>query len=495
MSLPAAVLGAIPAAAKPKPTPIVAADAELDARLTNSANTQRQVIRDFIATELLPIQAALEDPVQFDFAGRIGKLQRDPDDITWSAPAANILPNAEPARMDHKLGRFHQFSIRNAARIVSDYQNDPGHSWSFPANLAGAKKQYLELVALEAYYIRLQAAIAASRIASVPLAEALALYRKEGDLVVPLPRTHLVNRVPPFERKFDFYLGQNYVRIKPTMVHGLWSYSKAEFHRRFDTAALEAAGGPDFGNIVAVIAFLHWHMIIVGFDFLTAIMPTSATLKDALVTYLGLGHTVRIANGVATTAAAREAEFEGQIDNLAVLEQDGRLIVAPDDVVLMLSHILGFGLLFKKVAGRMEVNGPFINPPAALNYLAHHTSDTRHRTDPHHDKFSWILASAAVALAKLSSAPAYCAAAYAKVRTLGLPTELPAIPPQSKIGSDDHAAAATALKDNLTASEMDQFAEFVLRADATQWKSYRTHRANAASYARMRAYYDAATAP
>jgi hypothetical protein len=494
MNVAAAVLGAAVAAAKPKPTPIVATDAELAARLTNNTATQRAVLRVLIE-ELVLIQADLQDPLKFDFAGRLGKLQRDPADIVWTRPQANTLGGAPPAVMDFKLGRYFRLSIRNAARIVSDYQNDPGHSWSFPANLTEAKKQYLELVALKAYYLRVQSAIAASRLASVPLAQALALYRKEGDLVVPLSAAHLENRLPPFERQFDFFLGRNKVHIKSTMVHGLWSFSKAEFHKRFKTAALEAAGGPEFGHIVAFISFLHWHMIIVGFDFLTAIMPTSATIKDALVTYLALGHAVRVGNGLSSTPAAREAEFDGQIDNLAVFEQNERLIVVPDDVVLMLSHILGFGLLFSKLAGRMEVNGPFINPPAALHYLAHHTSDTRHRTDPHHDKFSWILASAAVALAKLPSAPGYCAAAYAKVRSLGLPTTLPAIPPQSKIASDDHASAATAIKDNLTQAELDEFAQFVLRAEQAQWKGFPIHRANIASYARMRAYYDAATAP
>jgi hypothetical protein len=453
------------------------------------------VLRDFIAEHLIPLQEALEDPTLFNFAGRLGKLQRDPADIVWTPPAANTLPKATPARMDHKLGRHFGLSIRNAARIVSDYQNDPGHSWSFPANLAEAKKQYLELVALKAYYLRTMAAIQASTRASVPLAEALALYRKEGDLVVPLTKTHLEGRLPPFERQFDFHLGRNKSLIKETMVHGLWSFSKQEFHKRFKTAAIEAAGGREFGDLVAVIAFLHWHMIIVGFDFLTSIMPTGATMKEALVTYLALGHHVRIANNLPSTASDRETEFDEQIENLAVFEQNGRLIVVPDNVLMMLSHILTFGLLFTKLAGRMEVNGPFINPPAALLYLAHHTSDTRHRTDPHHDKFSWILASAAVALAKLPSAPSYCAAAYARVRTLGMPTELPGIPPGSKVASDDHATAATAVKDNLTATEMDQFAQFVLRAEAPEWNGFKDHRGNAASYARMRAYYDAATAP
>jgi hypothetical protein len=493
MNIAAAVLGAVPAVAKPKPTPIIAADSALDTKLTGNPTTQRTVLRQFIADHLIPLKDALQDPLQFDFAGRLGKLQRDPADIVWTAPAANTLLNATPARMDHKLGRSYNFSIRNAARIVSDYQNDPGHSWSFPANLIEAKKQYLELIALKAYYLRVQSAIAASRIASVPLAEALALYRKEGDLVAPMPWAHVENRLPPFERKFDFYLGRHYVHIKPTMTYGLWSYSKKEFHKQFKTADLEASGDPSWFVVIAIIALLQWHLIIVGFDFLTGNL--SGGPAEVVGQYLDFTHNVRIGNGLPSTLAAREAELDGQVGNLMFAEHDGRLIIAPADVLLMVSHILGLGLLFAKLVGRTEVNGPFINPPAALHYLAHHTSDTRHFTDPHHDKFSWILASAAVALAKLPSAPSYCAAAYAKVRTLGLPTTLPGIPPQSKIASDDHAAAASAIKDNLTQSELDEFAQFVLRAEAAQWKAFKIHRANIASYARMRAYYDAATAP
>jgi hypothetical protein len=143
------------------------------------------------------------------------------------------------------------------------------------------------------------------------------------------------------------------------------------------------------------------------------------------------------------------------------------------------------------------MDGPFIQPVTALNYLAHNTSDTRHATEPTKDKFSWILASAAVRLTKIT-APAYFKAAtetHKKIKALELPASLPNPGRGAKEASSLYGDAATKIKAGLNAAQMDELAQFILRAELTDWGSWAEHRANMARYARSHAYYKVVTAP
>ena len=501
----AGVLRALVQAAVPAPPPIVADVAALDAKLTADTNTQKIVLRALMTTELDPLLTELQKPATYNFnVSKVATLQTPQAQVNAPVPA-NDLPNAKYKQLDHKLAQFDillnkklvTLDIRNASRILGDFRNDPGRSWSFPTNPLEARQQFLELIALKGLYLRLMAAIDAAKMASVPLADSLALYRAEGDLVMPLPQAHLDSKLPPFESGYSFFLSRA-LQIKPTMMNGLWSYDKAAFIADFGVAALAAAGGAPWEEFVKFIVFRDWLLLIAGFDYLSKKMAAGVTLPGNIAAYNKFCHDVRTANAVASVPADRAAAYRAQIANLKLSEVSGRLVVAPINPVLLVSETLGHSLLFMKAAGKPAVDGPFITPPAALNYLAHHTSDTRDAADPMKDKFSWILASAGVALAKKAAAPAFFTAAtntHTKIKTLGLPAALPNFPDGSSVSPPEHGDAATKIKAGLNAAQMDELAQFVLRAEAADWGAFKTHRANIARYARAHAYYKVVAAP
>jgi len=488
------VLRALIEAANPKPLEIIADNAKLNAKLTNNSTTQRQVLKNLIE-EIVILAETLENDYQFTPA-KLQALQRDPSLVPWTPPAANTLPKATPERPDHKLGRFFQFDIHNGLTIVQDFRTQ--NSWSYPTNLAEARQQCLELIALQGCYIRVTASIVAAGQAAVTLAEALALFRTEGDLVAPLPQWNLQQKYPPIETALDFEFSSPppvdvKLAIKPTMKHGLWSLPKATFLVLLPKAA--GASPELWEEAVKLLAFLHWHLVVAGLDFMFTKVWTGG---DILEEYYAFGMALRTANGmsIGSTRLEREASYDKQLDQLKFTEKNGLLVVAPTDPVLLLSGILATALLLMKAPGKPGMDGPFILPVPALRYLAYNTQDTRHLTDPTKDKFSWVLASAAVALAKKPVPPDYCKAAHAMVRALGFLTEkLPGVADGAKEASAKHGDVATKIKTNFNETEMKELAQFILRAEPADWGSFRKHRSNAARYARLLAYYEVVAAP
>src|SRR4051812_10543575 len=145
------VLRALVQAANPAPPPIVATLPELDTRLTGTSDTQRQVLRDLMKDELVPLLAQLQvAPFNFDTA-KFAKLQANQSSVAFTPPPLNSIigktSGGEPftatfAQLDHKLARYGiknesgtvvKLDLRAASRNLADYRDNQGQAWSYPA--------------------------------------------------------------------------------------------------------------------------------------------------------------------------------------------------------------------------------------------------------------------------------------------------------------------------------------------------------------------------
>jgi hypothetical protein len=485
------VLRALVQATNPKAPPLIPDQSDLDARLTTNPATRRQALEGMMMT-LVPVRNKLVGQYNFSPA-KIASLQRHPSAVVWPEPPNPTNLDDKPyTRMDHKLGRVFGIDLAAGERAVSDYDADEA-SWAPAATLEEAREQWTRLNALVPFYLRVRIAIDASKIAGVSLAEALALYRVEGDLVVPMPQAYLDNRMPPFESGFETELDAAYwVLIKPTMQHALWSFDQEEFRKR--VPILDAADREEF---IKFLALRDWLVAIGGLDFVSHKIAAAGAWPGGRDAYTKFCHDVRVANGLNPPMADSEAAYRAQRDNLKFDEVSGRLVVAPKDAVLLASEILGHALLVLKAVGKGPAGS--LRAVPALNYLVYNTSDILEPKPALNDKFNWILASAAFALAKKTAAPGYCPAAHAKMQSLKLPeavkgvagrTTLPDIDKKATVPSAEHVAVLQKIDSTtFTTTEKDQFAQFILRATAEDWSGFKKNRANASRHARALAYY------
>jgi hypothetical protein len=491
------VLEKMVAAADPAELPLIAAKGAIARFKGDTAAGRKATLVDLMQTVLVPLFDELNTTHGIDNA-KITKLLADP--ATVAAPVeANNLTKSDPKPLDHGLRRYYSVAKREllfdasiGMTIFSAFRA-AGNAWTPDANVDNATKQLVHLGALKGFFCRVLVAIRAAKAAGTTLAEAFALYRTEGNMVMPLDVEHMTKLLPPFERKFDFhYTDQAYrLGLKVMMQNAAWSQTTDAFVKA------NGRGGGDFDTYVRANAFIDWHIIMVGFDYLGARFEAKKRVEDWTTTYIKFLMDVRIANGTpeadrAAVKTALETEASAIFMKLNKGETGGRLFVTPSDpdgALRLASFILTQGLFFMKAAGKPEVDGPFIQPNKSLQYLAYNTSHRR-SMDPKEDLFSSVMASAAVALTQLADAPAYCSNAFTILGLAGLPNKLP-----SKSESDEHAAAAAKVKTALTdPAEMEEFAQFILRATAKEWKSYPENRGNLARYTRLLKHYTALTA-
>ena len=490
------VLEKMVAAADPAELPVIAAKGRIAMFKGDTAAGRKATLVDLMQTILVPLFNELNTTHGIDDA-KITKLLADP--ATLTAPVeANSLMKSDPKPLDHGLRRYYSVAKgdllfdASIGRAIFSAFRAAGNAWTPDANADNATKQLVHLCALKGFCCRVLVAIRAAKAAGTTLAEAFALYRTEGNMVMPLDVEHMTKLLPPFERKFDFhYTDQDYrMGLKVTMQNAAWSQTTKEFVKANGRVG-------DFDTYVRANAFVDWHIIMVGFDYLARRFDARKRVEGWATTYIKFLMDVRVANGTpAADRPALQTDLEAKTDAIFMKlnkgEQDGRLFVTPSDLdgaLNLAAFILTQGLFFMKAAGKPEVDGPFIQPNTSLQYLAYNTSHRR-SMDPKKDLFSSVMASAAVALTQLANAPAYCSNAFTILGLAGLPNKLP-----SKSESDEHAAAAVKVKTALTdPAEMEEFAQFILRATAKEWTSYPENRGNLARYTRLLKYYTALTA-
>jgi hypothetical protein len=330
--------------------------------------------------------------------------------------------------------------------------------------------------------------VKAAAAANVTLANALALYRTEGDLVVPISQKRLADRLPSFENNFKFSLNDAEI-LRPTLKFGLWSFP---INRLFGNWLQDT---PANINNAKSIALQTWCFATTGFDFVfrqtLTLKPTLQVLQNKLHDFM---HQNRISLGIASVKDDRKAEVNAVIadlDHVWPTSAAGRIIVVPKDPVKLVEFILREALIFFQAHGIL-VDGPAITPNTALKYLAYHTQWTR-SVLPAGDKFTWVLISAAVAAAKKSPAKPAFAALHASLQGMGLPGNLSKDP---KVDSTDHVDAFNKLNAAnwwSVAANLSNLADFILAADLSDWSGWNKQnesiRANIARYARLLEYY------
>jgi hypothetical protein len=495
---------------QPKPSALVVGNTDIDAKLTTNPATQRSVLADVMDAHLSPLLTSLLGPLPdghgFSQAA-LDKLQSAAGSLPTAPFHGNSLPTSGFRFPDIKLRFFGRLNkktkdwnfyhdIAAAATRLRSHMATPG-TWDHPHSLSEARAQYLAFFALKAFYIRIIACSYAARFSSSTLAEAMALFMCEGEMVVPMPMWHLDGHLPALDEQFDFFYSP--VERKPdlasTMAQGLWSKDLAAFRKEWGIPGKDILD-PVLTRCALLAALLDWHLIVIGYDYLTARVFARANAKGGanpqrLVDELA---SFSVDIGMAGDSAEAVTVITGLLNSLSWHVMHDRIVVAPQDPVKLLTYVLTSGLCFMQKAGDAAVDGPFLAVPASLSYLAHNTSDRRHKTEALKDKYAWIMASAAVALSRKAVAPPYCAAAHAAIAALRPIPTLPDIPEFSSVGSDEHAAlagkVAAALK---TPALQAEFAEFVVRAEADEWAGWTKHRANLARYLRTLRWYQALT--
>jgi hypothetical protein len=386
--------------------------------------------------------------------------------------------------------------------------------------------------ALEGFFIRILAAAKAAERAHVSLAQALALYRTEGNLVVPMSANHALNGLPPIETGLKMFHG-NWPKIGGTMQSGLWSWPGGDF-----------GGTPLPENdmtrqAIRTLAFADWCIAIVGFDFLikskivrpgmdwvTNVMSFSEFAIENRTSLKVPYWTDRVAvnQELIGPFKSQTEDRPGAGANLQILKWPTtaaeRYVVAPRDPAALISVILTEALVFQRALANGSKHGPLIKPPSRLEYMAFHSQDTIDPKDPTEDLFTWILVSAAVA-AKTLHRP--IVGALVKFKPLSDSLQdgvLGADAIRNKLDFDPVQKALSVKNGGLTAAQkakfrsqhvdvynklkaanwwddpthMSDLADFIMEVGENEWGAFMQHRANVSRYARLVAFYEWLTA-
>lgn len=515
------VMDAFVAVAKPPVSNVLPLSTELDGQLTDDpANWRALVVRilDRYVDPLLyrgdtpsssgsvmkglPSQWVPGAPgsaaIAWNTEARLRQVLADPADIALTLPVTNTLPNAKTDVLDYKLRSFQRPGQTLAAlELYLDYvAGGRALAASVTATKSSAKRAVLDLVELEAFLVRYSSAVIAAADAGASLAEALALYRVEGDLVAPMSDAYLTERLPPLRERLDVrYLGLDTDAVRETLLRGLWSYPFRTLAPRAlaSSPSVLPSDGPARNlaeQQIKSFSLVLWMLVIGGLDIVakTLFLPLPPiSFREHVAKF---SDEYRISLGLPSETAHRKAEFDAVFNDLKIAwppDVNGRVIVVPNTPVLLVSFVLALCLLVYR-RGHAHGGGPFIQPPPGLEYLAYNVQ--AERVTKEKDRFVHLLASAAVAAA--NSHAATFAPLRNRLAPLGLPTRLPLDPveedPKDHIAVFDKLTAAPTdfLGD---ATNSDLIADFILRAEHADWSAYEANRGNLARYRKVFAFY------
>jgi hypothetical protein len=374
-------------------------------------------------------------------------------------------------------------------------------SQSLPAaateSKVAAAQAMRRLMALDAFLIRWSAAISTAAATDTSIAEVLALYRTEGGLIAPLSLAHVEQRRPVSKQLANIHLTEPMKsRILPTMKFGLWS-DPAD--KSFPAPATWPPGAADkavFETLCKRVALMNWMLVIGGLDFVSqriASPPTFESLREAVTDFMA-GN--RFGHGGAFDPAAQELAYEALLTDFAVLwpaDRGGRIAVVPKTPERLVAFVLTESVLFFGL-DKSHGQGPFIEPPADLRYLAYNLQHARDDAFPERDRFIHLLASAAVAANQQASAT--FAPLKAALAPLGLRPKLAKDPQNGPDQADEHVEEFEKLSTPPDAflddpANMALLSDFVLRAEHGHWKAFEKNRGNLARYRTLLAFYSA----
>lgn len=508
------LLAAAPAA-PPLPLPPSRAT---DQQLGQDANAWRALLVRYLEVQLAPRYRALPDlvvrgvpgaaPRRWDLTPQLQQVMRAASTVPgWVEPQTHSLPNSQIERYDFKLrGLQGTADIAGGFALLGTYLSSQSLPPTAIASRAAARTALDSLVAFNAFLIRFGACIAAASAARVSLAEALALYRTEGDLVAPLSADHLDEGWPflAHESMKGIHLTEYAPIVMPTMKRGLWSFPL--------DPPLPPALPPEpekaaFGLLVKMFALGHWMVIIGGLDLLfirikgvtqNAIAEAQAKgaafdVNEMFELYADMVTGFMSENrgylGLPSGLRDQEAAFRAVFDDLQVrwpATKAGRVVVVPKHPERLVTFVLSEALLFFQLE-KDQGEGPFVAPPDRLKYLAYNLQHKRSHVALEDDRFAHLLVSAA-ARAQADGRATF-AALRAKLEPLNLVRDLPNEP---KKDPSLHVAEFNKLTGFLSsAADFDLLADYILRAPLGPWYSFIENRANVARYHKLLAYYTA----
>jgi hypothetical protein len=479
---------------------------ELQSQLTPQQQKWRELIVGYIDGHIAPRYRALpSDAVpgapgaaaqRWDLPPRILQALAPSASVTWTLPQTNHLPRAAVARPDYKLRGLHtRDDVAAGFALLGQYLSSQSlPAWPTASKVA-ATQAMNQLAAVDAFLVRWSGAIAAAAASRTSLAEMLALYRTEGDLIAPVSDAHVEDRLPTGEWLEDISMPEPHrSNIFPTMRRGLWSY---RFDRLLPSitswppgAALVAALEP----LVKLLALFDWMVVMGGLDFVAQIVKALGdqrsveSIRGVLVEFMVEN---RFGHGLPADADAQEGVLDAILDDIQVrwpVEITGRIVVAPETPQRLVAFVMTEAMLFFGL-NKDWGQGPFIEPPASLRYLAYNLQHARSNSLPDDDRFIHLLASAAVA-ANRQSSPTF-ATLKAQLAPLGL-RELLRHDPKDR--SDEHveefqklSAPPDAFLDD--PANVDLLADFVLRAEHGHWNAFEKNRGNLARFRTLLAFY------
>ena len=534
------VVDGLVAAVKPVGPDVLPPNSEINTQLTDiPANWRKLVIRvlDGYIDPLmngLPSKLAPGAPggaaVPWNTEARIRQVMADPSSVVVPPVFTNTLPLSKVEKPDYKLRRYQKGRTDDVLAAFNLYINYVAAGRMLAASVTAtklaAKVAVRDLCALEAFLVRYSAAINAAADAGVSLAETLALYRAEGDLVAPMSVDHLIDRLPVNESLKVKNLGFDTEFVKPTLERALWSYpfkalaSPQNLNIKMDVLPALGPARNDAEKRARIIALINWMTVIGGLDYLvqqvTDISPGS--FKSFITPFM---HDWRSNLGIPSRMADRETEFDAVFADLTCMpwpaDVNGRVVVAPKTPVKLVSFALTLAMLLSRL-NKTQGKGPFIEPHTDLKYLAYNLQHARSDSVKKKDRFIHLLASAAVAAAKstkFGSLKLALKPLKEKPAPSGLPVELKKNPAND---ATDHVAVFDMLmaapeKFLEDAPSANLLAEFVLRAEGpastsgndwsgfggppagtpsgNDWSGFEENRGNLARYRKLLAFYTA----
>jgi hypothetical protein len=495
--------------ANPGPLPLLPDKVELRTQLTDQPQQWRTLIVGYIEGLVAPryralpgtaVRGAPGSPAQpWDSTPRILQALRPAQALgAWARPATNALALAKVLHPDYMLRRLDgPDDAASGFNLLGQYLSSHSLPAAATASKVAAAQAMRWLMALDAFLVRWSAAISTAAATNTSIAEVLALYRTEGGLIAPLSLAHVEQRRPVSNQLADIHLTEPMKsRILPTMKSGLWS-DPAD--KSFPVPAAwppSAAHKAAFETLAKRIALMNWMLVIGGLDFVSqriASPPTLESLREVVTDFMA-GN--RFGHGGAFDPAAQELAYEALLTDFTVLwpaDRGGRVAVVPKTPERLVAFVLTESVLFFGL-DKGHGQGPFIEPPADLRYLAYNLQHARSDAFPELDRFIHLLASAAVAANQQASAT--FAPLKGVLAPLGLRAELAKDPQNGPDQADEHVEEFEKLSTPPDAfvddpAHMALLADFVLRAEHGHWNAFEKNRGNLARYRTLLAFYSA----
>lgn len=455
----------------------------LQSALTTTPSNWPTFVGDYINHTIKPIfQDSNVSPL-------IGKFIRTPSDFPGFTPTAPIdLPKTadcqdEPLApkvdfLEYKLAGSRvkagalDHDIQRGQKVASDFiQNNSLPSMTIQDDAIALIN---DLRAFEGYLTRISAAQKAAQATGQTLPKALALYRTEGDLLVPSSRGSMDPSLalPTIEQNFNYRLA---LVVKPNLSNGVWMMERQAFLNLVPNAV---------DDWIKVEALGVWMDAILGFDaFRKALFSIQSRNFDAAKTqFAKISGVVWQAAGFDGSQDMAKKRFQDLFDNLdlkTIPLASVVLTVAPIDPIKFVSMVLTEGLMFMQGT----LNFRPVKAIDALGYLAFNAQHKYSTDDPSKDLYSQIILSALVTAKKTNDQ------AFSSLKASLAPIAFPAA---LKKRADykqafDNLDTAGWFNDQ---THVNDLVNFISAAGQNTWSYYFCNRANFSRFNYVLSYYN-----